>query len=91
MDYVSLLSSITLVAASAIPFYFVIKLYRNRGIFTLLSLTLGLTLLIHGLHHALKFVDMIFLSLILGLISATLVALFALLYYFSWRSAIAGS
>lgn len=89
MNYISLLSSITLLAASSIPFYFALKLRSGPRIFTLLSLTLGLALLIHGVHHALKFVDLILLSLVMGFISALLATLFAVLYYISWRSAVA--
>ncbi|MFQ5838138.1 MAG: hypothetical protein ACE5HJ_05080 [Thermoplasmata archaeon] len=86
MSNITLLSSITLIAASLVPFYFASRVYRVRRSFFLLSLTLGLTLLIHGLHHALEFTEMLLMSLVVGLISALLAVFFAILYYMNWRS-----
>lgn len=56
-----------------------------RTILILLSLTLGLTLFLHGMHHALEFTELELPGLVVGLASALLAILFAALYYLSWR------
>ncbi len=91
MSHVSLLSSLTLFAASGIPFYFVTRVARGRSLYLLLSILLGLTLLVHGLHHLFDFVEMRVVSLTAGLLSALLAVAFGVLYYVSWRETNAGS
>lgn len=88
MDYISLMSSVTLLLASAIPFYFAVRLHSGPRGFVLLSVLLGLALLVHGIHHALRSVELLLVSLMVGLVSAVLVVIFAILYYMNWRSAV---
>ncbi len=81
-----LLSALTVVLVSIIPFYFSYSLARLRRSYALLSLALALTLLVHGAHHVFVFVELTIPALGAGQVSAILAIAFGILYYTTWRS-----
>ncbi len=71
---------------AAIPFYFATALARFRRAYARLSLLLGLTLVVHSLHHLLAFLGLPIPALGADQVSALLALVFGILYYTTWRS-----
>ncbi len=91
MTHLNLLSALTLMAASAIPAYMAFKMSRRRMAYLIVSVALTLTLLVHGLHHAFRYLGMTIPGLVAGLASALFAVSFAITYLIVWRSTVARS
>ncbi len=89
LTHLNLLSALTLMGASAIPAYMAFKMSRRRTAYLPLSVALTLTLLVHGLHHAFRYLGMVIPGLAAGLASALFAISFAITYLVVWRSVVA--
>lgn len=86
MSHFTLLSALVLIAASAIPFLFALRVRGAENGYASISLLLGLTLVVHSLHHIFAYAGRASASVVAGLSSALLALAFGTLYYASWRN-----